>query len=590
MKTKSNTSKTNTLKKCQTRPIIPIDIILNFLEKLPLPPEYKTKHLLDFAYTPDWMQRAEPVSLNAINVQQMPFTGSSDVLPWNYDDDNPVIDIPLVAAQDVKVLRVNTKKFTSDAADDDLPQAVHILDSNTPTVDEPALIDVKAVALAVDPADAYDNNDVRAQFDSGADATVTNLRVYLHDYKPYNRKFKCPVRLTGAVGSTDVFPLGEGKLHVPAPVPSGYIAIRCFYSPHLSSTLISPRDVLKTGKQWNKDFTGQDMCSYFPADGDPNFGNCVLTCHHRLRKSQNIVVEGVGISGNKYTHPLIAPELPANHPGANSYNSKEYALKNDPDFVQAVNVAAIETAVSYQEHQLNLLEESFLPDTSSLDTDPFKQLIMQYIPIRKIKADTLRILWHQRLGHPCDEYLYSAHKWIDGVPKFKRRFDVLSCCSTCIQAKQTKNAPGPNSTQKAMHLGQVLSIDFAFSGVTSKSLKRRQDYMGINGETCWVLVSDHFTGIQWGAVRRSKASPIEWLCHFLLQNSPTCKDKYVYLDQGGELYGNPDIKNLFANWHYEILPTGVDASHQNGPVERAHRSVGDHVRALLEGAALDIKF
>ena len=159
--------------------------------------------------------------------------------------------------------------------------------------------------------------------------------------------------MTGAIGSTDVFPLGEGKLHVPAPVPSGYIAIRCFYSPHLSSTLISPRDVLKTGKRWNKDFTGQDMCSYFPADGDPNFGNCVLTCHHRLRKSQNIVVEGVVISGNKYTHPLIAPDLPANHPGANSYNSQEYAIKNDPGFVQAVNVAAIETAVAYQEHHIS---------------------------------------------------------------------------------------------------------------------------------------------------------------------------------------------------------------------------------------------
>ena len=121
------------------------------------------------------------------------------------------------------MLRINTKKFTSDelAAFDDLPQAVPILDSNTPAVEEPILIDVKAVAI--DPADAYDGNDVRAQFDSGADATVTNLRVYLHDYKPYNRKFKCPVRLTGAVGSTDVFPLGKGKLHVPAAVPCGYI-------------------------------------------------------------------------------------------------------------------------------------------------------------------------------------------------------------------------------------------------------------------------------------------------------------------------------------------------------------------------------
>ena len=117
------------------------------------------------------------------------------------------------------------------------------------------------------------------------------------------------------------------------------------------------------------------MCSYYPVDGDPNFRNYILTCHHRLRKSQNIVVEGVIISGNKYTHPLIAPDLPSHHPGANSYNSKEYAMKNDPDFVQAVqavNVAAIEIAVAYQEHQLNLLEESFIPDSPSLQEHPFK--------------------------------------------------------------------------------------------------------------------------------------------------------------------------------------------------------------------------
>ena len=108
------------------------------------------------------MQDAEPVSLNAINVQPMPFAGSSNVLPWKYDDDNPAIDDPQVEIQEVKVLRINTKKFTSDelAAFGDLPQAIPILESNIPTVEEPILIDVKAVA--VDPADACDDNNVRA--------------------------------------------------------------------------------------------------------------------------------------------------------------------------------------------------------------------------------------------------------------------------------------------------------------------------------------------------------------------------------------------------------------------------------------------
>ena len=62
------------------------------------------------------------------------------------------------------------------------------------------------------------------------------------------------------------------------------------------------------------------------------------------------------------------------------------------------------------------------------------------------------------------------------------------------------------------------------------------------------------------------------------------------MDQGGKLYSNPDIVNVFTKHRYEVHPTGTDSSHQNGLVEQAHRVIGDHVRALLIGANLDIKF
>ena len=75
---------------------------------------------------------------------------------------------------------------------DDLPQAVPILANDPPTADNPILIDVKAVAV-------HEGNEVRGQLDNGTDATVTNLLIYLHNYKPYDRQFKCPGRLTGAV-------------------------------------------------------------------------------------------------------------------------------------------------------------------------------------------------------------------------------------------------------------------------------------------------------------------------------------------------------------------------------------------------------
>ena len=65
---------------------------------------------------------------------------------------------------------------------------------------------------------------------------------------------------------------------------------------------------------------------------------------------------------------------------------------------------------------------------------------------------------------------------------------------------------------------------------------------------------------------------------------------YVFFDQGGELLANPDVNNVFLNWHYEIHPTRTNLSHQNGPMERAHGSVGDHGCAHLTGANLSIRF
>ena len=63
------------------------------------------------------------------------------------------------------------------------------------------------------------------------------------------------------------------------------------------------------------------------------------------------------------------------------------------------------------------------------------------------------------------------------------------------------------------------------------------------------------------------------------------------MDQGGELFNNPEIKNLFSKSGYRIHPTGADASNQNGPVEQAHRSIDDTIWALLlTGSGIDTKF
>ena len=466
----------------------------------------------------------------------------------------------------------------------------HKKDTKVMTIENSSILD----SVPRDPLQAsqYFIEGLRGQLDTGAKVTCTNQRHLLHRYKPYNSIRKCPVNLTAAIDGSKVstIPEGSGYLRIPVPNNNGYIDVFCYYSPRLSSTLISENGIFG-GTTPAKKFTGQSIHKFFTSEHNLD-GNLTLICHHRYSHSQDIVMHGVIKDGQCYTHPFILPDMPDDSPYANCATSSTYALKADPTFKEECDRAS-ETAIN--NYRTDLWREiNTIKDQSQSSPwgsfIPFRAMIEESIPINAIKARTAKLLWHQRLGHPCDEYLYNAHKFIDGVPKFSRQSSVIDQCPTCIQSKQTKEAPGKHTTRTATQPYQGLSIDFSFSGIKSRNSDRRQDYEGINGETAWILVSDHFTGMKHGDTRISKAAPLHWLEHFFSQYNPKCRHKYVYLDQGGELFNNPDIKNLFQKYGYDILPTGADSSHQNGPVERGHRTLANSMRALLSGANLPIKF
>ena len=275
-------------------------------------------------------------------------------------------------------------------------------------------------------------------------------------------------------------------------------------------------------------------------------------------------------------------------------NSFQLAQAQNKSFIESCKQAVdIEIAhvKALKHQQLNQL----LPDVphmfKGVNIRGLKTIVDKSIPVYAIKAKTKKLLWHQQLGHPCDKYLYNAHKFITGVPKFDCQTPVLDQCPTCIQAKQTKVPTGPHSTCVATQPYQGLSIDFCFTGTLLKDSARKSDYKGINRETCWILVTDYFTGMKHGDTRISKGPPLQWLAHFLAQYNPHCQNKYIYMDQGGELFNHPEVRNLFKKKGYNILPTGADNLHQNGPVKRGHRTLANTICMLLIlGANLDIKF
>jgi len=80
-----------------------------------------------------------------------------------------------------------------------------------------------------------------------------------------------------------------------------------------------------------------------------------------------------------------------------------------------------------------------------------------------------------------------------------------------------------------------------------------------------------------GDTRVSKASPISWLRDFLEKHDPTCPNKHVFMDQGGEHYNNPEVRKLFTRFGLDLGLTGADASNQNAPVERGHLTVANAI-------------
>ena len=181
------------------------------------------------------------------------------------------------------------------------------------------------------------------------------------------------------------------------------------------------------------------------------------------------------------------------------------------------------------------------------------------------------------------------HQFIKGMPEFSVP-NELESCPVCLAAKLRKQSAGTKSTMRSTICNQGISIDFGFMVQRSHNAKRQHNLIGLNGETCYALITDHFSGRLYGRAFATKAPPVEWINNWLANNAPDCSDKYVRMDGGGELGRSQDVRQTFVNFGYTVEVTGPDSSHQNGPGERPHQTIGDALRSMLTGANLQAGF
>jgi len=102
------------------------------------------------------------------------------------------------------------------------------------------------------------------------------------------------------------------------------------------------------------------------------------------------------------------------------------------------------------------------------------------------------------------------HKFATGVPSVPINTDIDQC-PICTMAKLHKVACGQSSSQWATQCFQGVSIDFGFMVQYSSNSEHVCQLTGLHGETCYCLITDHYSGMLHGAAFCSKAPPIGFL-------------------------------------------------------------------------------
>jgi GAG-pre-integrase domain len=287
-----------------------------------------------------------------------------------------------------------------------------------------------------------------------------------------------------------------------------------------------------------------------------------------------------------WTDPVILP----NYNQIRSRLPRNLAKVLDPQ-VSQLTITYEDYNATDNIHSLEQME--FDPEASADETSPDDIVTDTDSPesnaVHQLRIQAQSHLWHQRLGHVNHRIVSEMHKHVDGIPKVPLP-SIIDHCPVCLSAKMRKSNAATANSCIATSCFQGLSIDLGFVVQKSKNSDRYIDNLGFNGESCYILISNHFSGMVFGKALETKAPPIQWLHQWLAWYNPDLPDKTVRFDQGGELGRSKQVLEIFRNYGYNIEITGADASHQNGCVECSHQTIGNMMRTLLNGADLPRKF
>ena len=115
--------------------------------------------------------------------------------------------------------------------------------------------------------------------------------------------------------------------------------------------------------------------------------------------------------------------------------------------------------------------------------------------------------------------------------------------------------------------------DTAVAAKAAAAYRRYKRLVGLNGETCYVLITDRLSGVWKISIRRDEQPPLDFFKEFIATHGSSAAGRRVRFDGGGELGGCTDVHDLFAKAGYSVEITAPDSSSEIGQVERPHRAL-----------------
>ena len=181
-------------------------------------------------------------------------------------------------------------------------------------------------------------------------------------------------------------------------------------------------------------------------------------------------------------------------------------------------------------------------------------------------------LWHNRMGHVGNEKLNELFKLWNFTPGQDEE------CISCLVGKQTANYKKSKAKESHYEFGEMLHVDLCGPMETASKSGARYGMP---------LVEDK-EGLIIGHVLKKKSDAEENIRHTILwmEKQFNINVKILRADRGGEF-----VSNNFKNW---CLEKGIEQqfshtgeSKENGVAERAHRTLMNSVRTMLDASGLD---